>query len=83
MATFTINERICALIDREHQIGHSYLMKVKTLQDVQETFQYEIIPLLQEYFYDDYENILQVLNNNQLIKVEPKNWAILIIRRIR
>ena len=69
-----INERICALIDREHQIGHSYLMKVKTLQDLQETFQYEIIPLLQEYFYEDYESILKVLNN-QLIQVAPKKFG--------
>lgn len=67
-----INERICALIDREHQIGHSYFMKVKTIDDLRETFQYEIIPLLQEYFYDDYENILQVLNNQLIIKEEPK-----------
>lgn len=69
-----INERICALIDREHQIGHSYLMKVKTLQDLQETFQYEIIPLLQEYFYEDYESILKVLNN-QLIQVASKKFG--------
>ena len=69
-----INERICALIDREHQIGHSYFMKVKTIDDLRDTFQYEIIPLLQEYFYDDYENILQVLNN-QLIKVDSKKFG--------
>ena len=64
-----INDRICALIDREHQIGHSYFMNVKTIGDLKDTFKYEIIPLLQEYFYEDYENILKVLNY-QLIEVD-------------
>ena len=62
-----INERICALIDREHQIGHSYFMKVESLKDLRETFQYEIIPLLQEYFYENYKEINRVLNNNGFI----------------
>lgn len=62
----TINARIVALKDREHQIGHSYFMgcpddekKAKTwLADV---FKDKIIPLLQEYFYGDYKKIYYVL----------------------
>lgn len=59
----TINKRICLLKDREHQIGHSYFMNMKvtskeTLIDV--IFK-NVIPLLQEYFYGDYEKIQMVL----------------------
>ena len=63
-----INEQICALIDREHQIGHSYFTKVKNLEDLKDTFQYEIIPLLQEYFYDDNQTIKKVLGEQEFTK---------------
>lgn len=59
----TINERIVVLKDREHQIGHSYFMKCETPDDVKNVFKNNIIPLLQEYFYGNYENILFVLGN--------------------
>lgn len=64
----TINERIEALKDREHQIGHSYLMKFvgqKTISpdELQDVFQRNIIPLLQEYFYGDYQKIRLVLGD--------------------
>lgn len=67
-----INERISVLVDREHQIGHSYFMKVETLEDLKETFEYEIIPLLQEYFYEDYKDINTVLNENGFIEKKDK-----------
>jgi 5-methylcytosine-specific restriction protein B len=63
-----INGRIIEHIDREHQIGHSYFTKVKNLNDLVEAFKYEIIPLLQEYFYEDYDGIREVLNS-QIIEV--------------
>lgn len=68
-----INKRISARIDREHQIGHSYFLKVNSFEDLKETFRYEIIPLLQEYFYDDYANIKEILKDdkdNKFISVE-------------
>ena len=68
-----INDKITILIDREHQIGHSYFTKVKNVEDLQEAFKDEIIPLLQEYFYEDYEGIIEVLNdrdNEKFIKKE-------------
>jgi hypothetical protein len=40
---------------------------VKTIDDLRDTFQYEIIPLLQEYFYENYKEINRVLNNNGFI----------------
>lgn len=64
----TINGRIEILKDREHQIGHSYFMgfvKVEACEieakELLPVFKNNIIPLLQEYFYGDYEKILLVL----------------------
>ena len=53
----TINNRIEILSNRDHKIGHAYFMKVTTVQELRETFKKNIIPLLQEYFYNDYEKI--------------------------
>lgn len=60
-----INKRITCLLDREHQIGHSCFMKLNensNVEDVQIIFKQHIIPLLQEYFFDDYDSIKSVLN---------------------
>lgn len=61
----TINARIVALKDREHQIGHSYFMGVKTDSDLKDVFKDNIIPLLQEYFYGDYKKIYYVLGGSE------------------
>jgi hypothetical protein len=64
----TINKRITVLLDREHTIGHSYLLPLKsdpTLERLAVIFENTIVPLLQEYFYDDYEKIQLVLGDNQ------------------
>lgn len=64
----TINKRITVLLDREHTIGHSYLLPLKTdptIENLAAIFENRIIPLLQEYFYDDYEKIQLVLGDNQ------------------
>ena len=60
-----INQRIEYLLDREKTIGHTYFINVESLQDLKEVFQNKIIPLLQEYFYDDYKKIKAVLNDNE------------------
>jgi len=63
----TINQRIEYLYDREHTIGHSYFMsltKDSNIDDLNEIFRNKIIPLLQEYFYDDYEKIQIVLGDH-------------------
>jgi len=57
----TINGRIEKLLDRDHQIGHSYFISVTSLDALKVAFQYEIIPLLQEYFFGDYGKIGLVL----------------------
>ncbi|WP_152287556.1 EVE domain-containing protein [Flavicella marina] len=57
----TINNRIEALLDRDHTIGHSYLLGIKSKKDLANTFNNNIVPLLQEYFYGDYGKIGLVL----------------------
>lgn len=63
----SINERLVVLKDREHQIGHSYFMELnksdKSLADLKAIFKEKIVPLLQEYFYGDYERIKLVLGD--------------------
>ena len=77
-----INNRIEFLLDKDHLIGHSYLVKVETFDDLKEVFRNSIMPLLQEYFYDDFEKIKVVLNIDEkdkdsfIIKKEtPQNFS--------
>lgn len=78
----TINNRIECLYDKEHTIGHGYFIKLnkqenQTKDILKEIFKEKVIPLLQEYFYDDYSKIQLVLGdnqkdiNNRFIKNEP------------
>ena len=64
-----INERIEYLFDREHTIGHAFFTKLKdekepSLETLASIFEKSVIPLLQEYFYEDYEKIQLVLGDN-------------------
>ena len=63
-----MNKRITVLFDREHTLGHAYLLPLKdapTIETLANIFENSIIPLLQEYFYEDYEKIRMVLGDNQ------------------
>ena len=66
-----MNERIHFLLDREHQIGHTYFMDIDDLESLEAAFKNKIIPLLQEYFYDHWEKIDLVLNGNGFISKIP------------
>jgi 5-methylcytosine-specific restriction protein B len=63
-----INKRIEALIDRDHTIGHAYLIDVESDDDLKKAFKDKIIPLLQEYFYGDYGKIGLVLGEGFVMK---------------
>ena len=63
-----MNRRIAVLLDREHQIGHTYFLGVDTLELLASTFRTRIMPLLQEYFYDDWEIIRAVLYDNRFVR---------------
>jgi len=56
-----INDRIEVLIDRDHCIGHSYFLGVENLEALKNVFTDKVIPLLQEYFFNDYVKIGMVL----------------------
>ena len=63
-----MNRKIALLYDREHTIGHAYFMPLKkspSLETLAGIFEDNIIPLLQEYFYEDNEKIRLVLGDNR------------------
>ncbi|UAN58227.1 McrB family protein [Serratia sp. JSRIV004] len=70
-----LNSRIEALYDREHTLGHAFFMPVKkaleagdeevAFKQLKAAFQKKIVPLLQEYFFDDWNKIRLVLADNQ------------------
>ncbi|NMA10236.1 MAG: hypothetical protein GX932_04355, partial [Methanomicrobiales archaeon] len=84
----TINERIAGNYDRDHQIGHSYLMKVgntgsrdKALEMLRFAWYHEIIPLLQEYYYDAPARFNEVIGS-KFIKVSPDERGFEICGRL-
>lgn len=66
-----VNNRIEALYDRDHTIGHAYFTHIAELDPDEQfpalkaTFQNKIIPLLEEYFFEDWQKIRLVLGDNQ------------------
>jgi len=78
-----INERIEYIYDREHTIGHSYflpLIKKPTKEKLDEIFKVNILPLLAEYFYGDWEDIQIILNDTKknyfITKKETSTYVI-------
>ena len=68
-----MNERIEYLYDRDHTIGHAYFINVKSLSDLETVFRRKIIPLLQEYFYEDWAKVRLALNDKDGSFIEEKN----------
>lgn len=60
-----INDRLEYLLDRDHRIGHAYLLPARSLDDLRRVFHAQIIPLLQEYFFDDLSRVAMVLENDR------------------
>ncbi len=67
-----VNERIEALYDRDHCIGHAYFTALADVADgaarferLADIFRNRIVPLLEEYFFEDWRKIRLVLGDNQ------------------
>lgn len=86
---FKLNEKISEQYDREHQIGHSFLMKVnsilkegydndsKELYSLKRAWENKIMPLLQEYFYANYEDLAKVIGVSEyLSKKDDDKWKL-------
>ncbi|WET69800.1 AAA family ATPase [Sphingobacterium sp.] len=69
-----INNRIKVLLDKDHQIGHSYLINVQSRRDLTHAFNNCIVPLLKEYFYRDEEKIALVLGAG-FVEIEKDNFS--------
>lgn len=88
----TLNERIEALYDREHTLGHAFFFPAynaakagdydKALANLTKAFVGKIVPLLQEYFHDDWNKIRLVLGDNQKISSDRNEVeALQFVRR--
>jgi len=63
-----MNQRIAALLDRDHCLGHAYFMSLidkPTFNTLKSIFCTQILPLLQEYFFEDWQRIQWVLNDQR------------------
>lgn len=70
-----INDRIEYLYDREHTIGHAFFTRLRndnSIECLADIFKNNVVPLLQEYFYEDYEKIQLVLGDNDKSSDEYK-----------
>jgi hypothetical protein len=71
-----INDRIEYLLDREHRIGHAYFINCRTREQVDAAMRNAVIPLLQEYFFEDLSRVAIVLG-------DPKGGGFLSSRQIK
>lgn len=81
-----INARIELLYDRDHQLGHSFFLGVKSLFDLREVFCGKVIPLLQEYFYGDWSKVCWVLGcpvNSEASKPQANPHPIVVASSLK
>ena len=63
-----MNARIEALLGRDHLLGHAYFIGIQSLDELKGVFRRQIVPLLQEYFFEDWERIALVMNDPRKAK---------------
>ena len=59
-----MNDRLEWLLDRDHRIGHAWLMNARTREDFDHAMRHKIIPLIAEYFHNEWDKIRSVLGNS-------------------
>ena len=59
-----MNQRIAYLFDRDHTIGHAYFSNIQSFTELESRLLHKIIPLLQEYFFDDWSKIQLIFKDN-------------------
>jgi len=59
-----LNDRLEYLLDRDHVLGHALFIGIKSLAELREVLAQRVIPLLQEYFFEDLEKVRLVLTGN-------------------
>ncbi|XIH16634.1 hypothetical protein C1N83_28010 (plasmid) [Priestia aryabhattai] len=70
-----INKRITILLDRNYSIGQALFMNIEDIKQLVSAIKNKLLPLLQEYFYEDWEKISLVLGDNQ--KIDSSNKIII------
>jgi 5-methylcytosine-specific restriction protein B len=65
----TMNLRISLLLGKDYQIGHAYFLNIQTLDDIKKLFSQQVLPLLQEYFYDDLGKLGLILGKDFIEEV--------------
>lgn len=69
-----INDRIEVLLGSDYAIGHAYFLEIDTLDGLKEVFAQSVLPLLEAYFYGDYQKIGWVLGRDFVTKMEPHRF---------
>jgi 5-methylcytosine-specific restriction protein B len=63
-----MNEKISLLVDRDHRIGHSYLMGISDLSQLKRVWEQQIMPLLNEYFYNSWDRLEAVVGRKTFLE---------------
>jgi hypothetical protein len=66
MMLTTLNQRIRYLLDDDHRIGHTYFLNIDDIYSIAQVFKEQILPLLTEYFYGDYDKMKLVLGDEDI-----------------